>query len=72
MAETGLRTAKLHQLTILLGVGMPVGQALGIGIASMGKLCPDRAQEIGPAFVLVDGLLRQLVAVVMKHIEAVF
>ena len=71
MAETSLSTSKSHEFATLLGVGVPLREFLAVGIASVGKLCPDSAQEIGPALILVDGLLRQLVAIVMKHVEAV-
>ena len=54
MAETGLRTAKLHQLTILLGIGLPSRESW---LAVVGELSPDRTQEFTPQFIGFKGFL---------------
>ena len=65
----GTLVVEHHQLAILLGVRMPIGQAIDIRIAVVRKLCPHAAHRVGQTQVGLSRL-RQLVGGMMKCVEA--
>ena len=58
-----------HQLAVLLGVGLPLGQSLDVRVAGMGELCPHTAHHVGQLLV---GLRRlgQVAAGAVQGVEA--
>ena len=73
VVETDAGAAELQQFAVLLGVRMPGDrQPLAIRIPVVGELGPYVAHRRGPALVGLEGFGRQLVGVVVQHVETVF
>ena len=49
-----------HHLAVLGGIGFPLRQALGVGIAGVGEIGPCAAHEVGESQIPLGGL-RQLI-----------
>ena len=75
VVQSRLGASDFQEFAILLGIRLPSnedGSAVGVGVAVVSEFRPNVTHRICPVFVGIKCRLRQLVAVVVHHIEAVF
>ena len=73
VVNAGISATEFQQFAVLLSVGMPFlrEDARRIRIARVGELCPYSTQDFSPFLIGFNRDGRQLVCVVVKHIETV-